>query len=190
MERVPPSVLVVFDEAYREYVDAEDYPDSLRYILEGRNVVITRTFSKIYGLAGMRVGYGIASQELVDYLLRAQIPFHSAKLAIAAAMASLDDHDHVSESLRVNAEGREYLCRSFEEMNIEYLPSQANFVLTYNFRRDVEEINQALLRQGVIARPTGSFGLPQALRITIGTRQENEHFVEALKLALAEPGSI
>lgn len=184
MERVPPSVVVIFDEAYREYVDARDYPDTIRYVLEGRNVIITRTFSKIYGLAGMRVGYGIAGEELVNYLLRAQIPFHTGKLAIMAAMASLEDHDHVRKSREVNAEGREYLARSFGEMGLSSLPSQANFILAFDFKKDVEEINQALLRQGVIVRPTEPFGLPQALRITIGTREENERLVEALRLAL------
>jgi histidinol-phosphate aminotransferase len=187
MERVPPSVVVIFDEAYREYVDAEEYPDVLRYVLEGRNVIITRTFSKVYGLAGMRVGYGIASEDLVDYSLHAQIPFHMGKLATIAAMASLEDIDHVRKSQKVNTEGREYLSRSFEEMGLDYLPSQANFMLLFNFREDVEEINQALLRQGIIVRPTGSFGLPQALRITVGTREQNERLVEALALALAEP---
>ncbi|GAB4538916.1 MAG: histidinol-phosphate transaminase [Anaerolineae bacterium] len=187
MARVPPSVVVVFDEAYHEYVDDDQYPDTLRYVVEGRNVVITRTFSKIYGLAGMRVGYGIAPQELIDYLLHAQIPFQNGKLALCAAAASLDDHEHVRRSQEINAQGREYLYRNFEEMGLSYLPSQANFILLYNLKQDVEEINQALLRQGVIVRPTAPFGLPQALRVTIGTPQENERFVEALKLVLQRP---
>jgi histidinol-phosphate aminotransferase len=187
MERVPPSVVVVFDEAYREYVDARDYPDTIRYVLEGRNVIITRTFSKIYGLAGMRVGYGIASKGLVDYLLHTQIPFHIGTPALVAAMASLDDHEHVTKSREANAEGRDYLARSLGEMGLSVLPSQANFILTFDFDKDVEEINQALLRQGVIVRPTDSFRLPQALRITIGTPEENERLVEALKQALTEP---
>lgn len=187
MERVPPSVLVIFDEAYREYVDASDYPDTIGYLLEGRNVIITRTFSKIYGLAGMRIGYGIASKELVDYLLRAQIPFHTGTPAVVAALASLDDHEHVARSREVNAQGRDYLTRSLGQMGLSVLPSQANFILTFNFDKDVEEINQALLRQGVIVRPTDSFRLPQALRITIGTLEENERLVEALKQALTEP---
>lgn len=187
MERVPPSVLVVFDEAYREYVDASDYPDTIRYLLEGRNVIITRTFSKIYGLAGMRIGYGIASKGLVDYLLRAQIPFHTGTPAIVAALASLDDHEHVAKSKEVNDQGRDYLTRSLGQMGLSILPSQANFILTFDFDKDVEEINQALLRQGVIVRPTDSFRLPQALRITIGTREENERLVQALKQALTEP---
>jgi histidinol-phosphate aminotransferase len=187
MERVPPSVLVVFDEAYREYVDARDYPDTLRYLVEGRSVIITRTFSKIYGLAGMRVGYGITNKGMVDYLLRAQIPFHIGTPAVVAAMASLDDHEHVTKSREVNAEGRDYLARSLGEMGLSVLPSQANFILAFDFDKDVEEINQALLRQGVIVRPTDSFRLPQALRITIGTPEENELLVEALKQAIAEP---
>ena len=112
----------------------------------------------------MRVGYGIASEELVDYLRRAQIPFHTSKLAIVAAMASLKDHEHVTRSREVNAKGREYLDRSFREMGFSCLPSQANFILAFDFKKDVEEINQALLRQGVIVRPTDPFELPQALQ--------------------------
>jgi histidinol-phosphate aminotransferase len=186
LERVPPSVVVVLDQAYYEYVDAGDYPDAIRYVLEGRNVVITRTFSKVYGLAGMRVGYGIASKEIIDYLLHTQPPFHSGRLALTAALASLEDQDHVKRSQTVNAEGKECFYRSFGEMGVEYLPSQANFFMLVNLKHPVQTINAALLRRGVIIRPTAPFGIPEAFRVTVGTREQNQHVIEAFKAALEE----
>lgn len=186
MKEVPPSVVIVFDEAYHEYVDAEEYPDATRYVREGRNVLITRTFSKVYALAGMRVGYGVARQELVESLLRTQPPFHTSRLSLVAAMASLADQDHVERSRQVNAEGKEYLYRSFEELGLRYLPSQANYVMLFDLEHDVEAINQALLQRGVMVRPTAPFRIPQAIRVTVGTREENERMVEALRQTLEE----
>jgi histidinol-phosphate aminotransferase len=188
MERVPSSVVVVFDEAYREYVDAADYPDTIRYVLEGRNVLITRTFSKVYGLAGVRIGYGIGNNTLIEYLLRTQPPFHSGRLGLVAALASLDDQEHVETSKQVNAEGKEYLCRSFEAMGIECLPSQANFIMLINLKHPVESIDEALLRRGVIIRPTDPFGIPEAFRVTIGTREQNQRVVADFKAVLEELG--
>jgi histidinol-phosphate aminotransferase len=188
LERVPPSVVVVFDQAYYEYVDAGDYPDAIRYVVEGRNVVITRTFSKVYGLAGMRVGYGIASKEIIEYLLHTQPPFHSGRLALIVALASLEDRGHVERSQKVNAEGREYLYRGFGEMGVEYLPSQANFFMLVNLKHSVQSINQALLRRGVIIRPTAPFGIPEAFRVTIGTQEQNQRVIEAFKEVLEELG--
>ncbi len=186
MKRVPPSVLVVFDEAYHEYVEADEYADSRRYIVEGRNVVMTRTFSKIYGLAGMRIGYGVARKEIIEDLLRAQPPFHCSSLAVAAALASLEDREHFEKSRQVNTTEKEYLYRSFKELGLHYLPSQANFITLVNLEHNVEAIDKALLQRGVIVRPTASFGLPQALRVTIGTRRENERLIEALEQVLVD----
>lgn len=188
MERVPSSVVVVFDEAYQEYVDAPDYPDTIRYVLEGRNVLITRTFSKVYGLAGLRIGYGIANKTLIDYLLRTQPPFHSGRLGLVAAMASLEDQEHVEKSQQVNAKGKEYLCRSFEAMGMKCLPSQANFIMLTNLKQPMHAIDQALLRRGVIIRPTDPFGIPEALRITVGTPKQNQCLVAAFKEVLEELG--
>jgi histidinol-phosphate aminotransferase len=188
IQQIPPSVLVVFDEAYCEYVDSMDYPKTLQYIGEGYNVVVTRTFSKVYGLAGMRVGYGLASKEIIDYLLHTQPPFHSGKMALLAALASLEDPDHVETSQKTNAAGKAYLYRSFREMGIEYLPSQANYIMLINLPYPVNAINQALLRRGIIIRPTASFGIPEALRITIGTPEQNQRLVKAFKMVLAELG--
>jgi histidinol-phosphate aminotransferase len=188
MQRVPAWVLVVFDQAYHEYVDAKDYPDTVGYIKEGRNVVVTRTFSKVYGLAGMRMGYGIASKEIIQYLLRTQPPFHSGRIALMAALVSLEDQEHVTKSQRVNAEGKEFLYGSFEALGVEYMPTQANFFMLVNLKHPVQAINQALLQRGVIIRPTASFGLPEALRVTIGTREQNQRLVQAFQEVLEELG--
>ena len=186
MERVPPSVVVVLDHAFQEYVEAEEYPDVAKYILEGRNVIVTRTFSKVYGLAGLRIGYGIARKELVEYLRRAQLPFHSSSVALMGAMASLDDVEHVELSRKVNAEGKKYLYQKFEDLALAYVPTQANFILLVSFKHDTKMIRQALLRQGVFVLPAHPYNLPQAIRITIGKPGENERLVEALRQALEE----
>lgn len=192
MHRVPPSAVVVFDEAYFEYVDEPAYPDAIDYVREGRNVIITRTFSKVYGLAGMRIGYGIARRELITPLIRTQPPFHHGRLSLVAALASLDDRAYVARAQQANAEGRAYLYRSFEALNLRYLPSQTNFVMLIDLPHRAEKINQALLERGVIIRPTDSFGIPEALRVTVGTQSENERLVNALGEVLAkleqEPG--
>lgn len=186
MARVPPHVVVVFDEAYHEYADSPDYPDTTRYIREGRNVIITRTFSKVYGLAGMRVGYGIASRDIISYLLRAQAAFHTSRLTLMAAMAALDDEEHKLRTLQVNAEGKTFLYRKFDEMGLRYLPSQANYIMLIDLPHAVEAINQGLLKRGVILRPTSPFGIPQALRVTIGTPGQNARVAQTLGQVIEE----
>lgn len=186
MERVPPSVVVILDHAYQEYVEAKEYPNVAKYILEGRNVIVTRTFSKIYGLAGLRIGYGVARKEMIEYLSRAQLPFHSSSVALMGAIASLDDVEHVQLSRRVNAEGKKYLYQKFEELGLAYVPTQANFILLVGLKHDTKAIGQALLRRGVIVSPAHPYNMPQAIRITIGKLEENERLVEALGLVLEE----
>jgi histidinol-phosphate aminotransferase len=183
---VPPSVVVVFDEAYHEYVQAEDYPDTLKYVADGRNVIVVRTFSKIYGLAGLRVGYGLAGEGLTARLRAAQLPFHTGSLALAAALAALDDVEHVRLSCEKNAEGKTYLYRTFEELGLTYVPTQSNFVLLVNMTRDAQAVGEALLRRGIIVRPADPFGMPRAIRITIGRPEQNRRVAAALKEALAE----
>jgi histidinol-phosphate aminotransferase len=186
MERVPSSVVVVLDHAYQEFVEAEEYPDVTRYILDSHNVIVTRTFSKVYGLAGLRVGYGIARKEMIEYLSRAQLPFHSSSVALVGAIASLDDVEHVELSRKVNAQGKEYLYQRFEELGLRYLPTEANFILLVGFEHDTKAISQALLRRGVSVLSGHSHNMPQAIRITIGKPEENERLVEALRLVLEE----
>jgi len=187
MERVSSSVVVILDHAYQEYVEAEEYPEVAKYILDGHNVIVTRTFSKIYGLAGLRIGYGIARKDIVEYLSRAQLPFHSSSVALMGAMASLDDAEHVKLSRKVNAEGKKYLYQKFEDLGFAYVPTQANFILLVGFKHDTKAISQALLRRGVIVCPAHPFNMPQAIRITVGKPEENERLVEALKEVLDAP---
>ena len=180
MERVPDDVLVVFDEAYYEYVARSDYPQTLPYVLEGRNFVITRTFSKIYGLAGLRIGYGIAPPALVETLNRVRQPFNCSLVGQAAARAALKDTDHVKESQRSNAVGKAFLYKAFDDLGLRYIETEGNFIMLH-VEPSGAEITDALLKQGVIVRPMAGYGYPNSVRVTIGTQQENERLITALK---------
>jgi len=185
LDRVPDHALVVLDEAYYEYVDDPDYPDSLQYVREGRNVIVLRTFSKIYALAGLRVGYGLARPDLIGYLNQVREPFNVNSLAQVAALASLQDPEQVERARRMNREGKEQLYRAFTELGLPYVPSQANFVLV-DVKRDSRQVFAALLRRGVIVRTGDIFGLPTHLRVTVGKPEENERFIAALREVLQE----
>jgi histidinol-phosphate aminotransferase len=179
---VPPSVVVVLDEAYIELLDGRRRPDTLKYIHEGRPVILLRTFSKTYGLAGLRIGYAVAAPECVKLLHRVRQPFNVNAMAQAAALAALEDDAHVERTREMTAEGLAYLARAFDELGLEYVPSAANFVLVKVGRG--RELFDALRRQGVIVRPVDNYGLPEFVRITVGTRAENERLVDALRKAL------
>jgi histidinol-phosphate aminotransferase len=185
MARVPDNAVVVFDEAYVEFAQGPDFPDSLSYMREGRKVVILRTFSKAASLAGLRVGYGIADPDAVSLLHRIRQPFNVNSLAQVAAMAALEDESHIVECLRVNEAGKAYLYEEFGGLGLTFVPSRANFVLV-DVRRDASGIYQRLLREGVIVRPMTSFGMETALRITVGTPEENRRLIKALKKCLRE----
>ena len=185
MARVPDDVLVVFDEAYYEYVDRSDYPQTLPYLHEGRNVIITRTFSKIYGLAGMRIGYGLAKPDIIETMNRVRQPFNCNLVAQAAARAALKDSEHVRRSQEVNAIGKAFLYEALNQMGLEYVESEGNFILVH-FDRSGGEISDALMRKGVIVRPVAGYGFPNSIRVTIGTPEENERFVKGLKAVLEE----
>lgn len=178
MEKVPESVIVCMDEAYAEYVVSEDYPDTLKYVKEGRAVIGLRTFSKIYGLAGLRIGYGFAPPEIIGYLERVRQPFNVNSLAQAAALMALDDDEHVRRSREVNAEGLKYLYSELDKLSIEYVRSEANFFLIKV--GDGKGVYEALLKTGVIVRPMASYGLPEFIRVTVGLKLENERFIGAL----------
>jgi histidinol-phosphate aminotransferase len=188
MEQVPDHVVVVFDDAYYDYVEGSDYADGRKYIRQGRNVIITRTFSKIYGLAGLRVGYGVAKKELIDYLYHARSPFHVSSVNVIGAMASLDDVEHIQRSKELNAAGKRYLYEQFDRLDLSYVPTECNFILLPELKHGEQAMYEALLRRGVILRPSGPFGAPGAVRVTIGTKEENERFVWALEQALHELG--
>jgi len=179
MEQVPDDVLVVFDEAYYEYVDRSDYPQTLPYVLEGRNFIITRTFSKIYGLAGLRIGYGIAPPPLVETLNRVRQPFNCSLVGQAAAQAALKDTAHVTKSREENAIGKTFLYDAFDNMGLRYVESEGNFIMLH-LEQSGTDVTDALLKEGVIVRPIGGYGYPNAVRVTIGTQQENERFIDAL----------
>ena len=179
--RVPGRVIIILDEAYFEYAQHDPtYPDSLRYRLD--NVITLRTFSKIYGLAGIRIGYGIAHEEMISHLLKTKLPFEPSSLAQAAALGALRDSEFLAASQRVNHAGLAFLAPALEELGYRVVPSAANFYMVVcESEADVNEIFAGLLRQGVIVRPLRPFGLPYCLRISIGTEEENHFLIEALK---------
>ncbi|MGE5490718.1 MAG: histidinol-phosphate transaminase [Actinomycetota bacterium] len=182
LESVPKDVVVVLDEAYNEYIAPAERQDTAAWIKEFPNLVVTRTFSKIYGLAGLRVGYALASAEVADLMNRVRQPFNVNNLALAAAIAALDDHLFVAESYQLNHRGMEQIVAGLKRLGLEHIPSHGNFV---TFRAgDAAAVNQKLLKQGVIVRPIGGYGLPEWLRVTIGTEPENARFLEALEKAL------
>jgi len=179
LAQVPSRVLVVIDEAYWEYVDPELLPDTLAYIWEGRNVLSVRTFSKVYGLAGLRVGYGIAYEELAQYIRRLRLPFHMNNVALRGAIAALDDREHVEKSIWHNRVEREFLYAGLDDLELPYAPSQSNFILVKP-GYDPQLIYERMLEKGVIIRPMAAFRAPDCFRITVGTRTENERFLRVL----------
>ena len=182
LESVPKDVVVVLDEAYNEYIPADERIDTATWLKDFPNLLICRTFSKIYGLAGLRVGYGLASPEVADLMNRVRQPFNVNNLALAGALAALDDHEFLSASYELNRRGMAQLVAAFDRLGLEYIPSCGNFV---TFRAgDAATVNQKLLKQGVIVRPIAGYGLPEWLRVTIGTEAENARFIEALEKAL------
>ena len=185
MDALPDDVIAVIDEAYIEYVPPEMVPDSLRLVRQGRPVIVLRTFSKIYGLAGLRIGYGMAPPAMVELLERVRAPFNVNALAQHAALAALDDQAHVVSSRTVNELGKVYLSGELTRLGLECPPSVANFLLV-DLQQDGRTVSDALLRMGVIVRPLGGAYLKTHIRVTIGTPPENERFVEALRTVLGK----
>ncbi|MGD1097454.1 MAG: histidinol-phosphate transaminase [Bryobacteraceae bacterium] len=178
---VPARVLIILDEAYFDYARSDPrYPDSMHYRYD--NVITLRTYSKIHGLAGVRVGYGFAHEELIANLLKVKLPFEPGSLAQAAGIAALDDLDFVLQSLDLNALGLRLLTDSLRQMGFEVIPSHANFVMVpFESPGAAGAVFEGLLARGVIVRPLGAFGLPYCLRISIGTQEENQMFLDALE---------
>lgn len=183
LERTPDDVLVVLDEAYREYLDPPRRPDSRAWLERFGNLVVTRTFSKIYGLAGLRVGYALSSAAVADRFNRVRQPFNVNLLGQACALAALDDTGFVAESAALNAEQRALLAGELDGRGLPPLPSQANFV-TFDCGREAAPIYEALLREGVIVRSLAGYGLPGHLRVTVGMPDENRRFLAALDAVL------
>ena len=181
MARVPEHVVVVFDEAYHEFPD--NPPDTLRYVREGRNVVVLRTFSKIHGLAALRVGYGLAPAPLAELLQKARQPFNVNAIAQAGALAALADVDHMQATRTLNAEGLAFYEKAFAERGLEFVPSHANFILVRTGEGD--RVFKDMLKQGVIVRAMSGYKLPEWVRISIGTAAQNERCLEVLDQVLA-----
>lgn len=185
ISQVPKSVIVVLDEAYFEYVADEDKAPSVNWLSEFSNLIITRTFSKAYGLAGLRVGYSISSTDIADILNRVKQPFNCNSVALAAAEAALQDHDFLIASVALNNSQKGVLEAFFDAEQISYIPSQGNFI-TIALTQDPLVVYQALLHKGVIVRPVMGYGLTQHLRVSIGNEAENSTFMAALVDVLAE----
>ncbi len=186
MKRVPPNVIVCFDEAYYDFVDARDFPDSFSYVGPRHpNVIILRTFSKSYGLAGLRVGYGVADEEMVIFLNKVRQPFNVSRLAQVAACAALDDSAFLRRTQQLVSAGRQFLYAQFLKMELFHVPSQANFIML-NVRRDATKIFGALMREGVIVRSMKAYGLPTYIRVTVGKKSENVVFIRALGKVLGK----
>ncbi len=173
-------VLVIFDQAYEEYVTAADWGNAEKYMKDNPHIMVTRTFSKIYGLAGTRCGYAIGHPQLIDYMNRVRQPFNVNTLAQVGATAALDDVKHIQNSIDVNEAGKKYLYKQFEQMSLKYWPSQGNFIL-FDTGKEAGAIYQAALKEGIIVRPVAGYGFPAHLRISIGTLEQNQKAMDILK---------
>ena len=182
LQSLPKEVVVVLDEAYNEYIPAAEHVDTTPWVNEFPNLVLTRTFSKIYGLAGLRVGYALASAEVADLMNRIRQPFNCNNLALAAATAALGDHEFLTRSHDSNRVGMAQIVDGVKRLGLDHIPSLGNFVCIKP--GDAAAVNQKLLKQGVIVRPIAGYGLPDWLRVTIGNEVENQRFLEALEVAL------
>jgi histidinol-phosphate aminotransferase len=180
LEGVPSHVLVVLDEAYYEYATAADYPDSIPLLEKYSNIIILRTFSKIYGLAALRIGYGIASPSIIDLINRVREPFNANRVAQAAGIGALSDQEYVVNCREKNRVGLEQFYQAFDQMNLDYYPSQGNFILV-NTGRPGNEVFGELLKQGLIVRSGQALGFPTYVRITVGTEEQNKKIISALQ---------
>jgi histidinol-phosphate aminotransferase len=183
IESLPPQLIVVIDEAYFEYANDHDFPDASQWLADFPNLIVTRTFSKAYGLAALRVGYGLSHPDIADLLNRVRQPFNVDSFAQAAALAALEDQDYVRRSVEVNEQGMRQLMAGIERLGLGYIPSVGNF-LTIDLGRDAGPVDQALLRLGVVTRPVANYGLPNHLRVSIGLADENSRFLTALEQVL------
>jgi histidinol-phosphate aminotransferase len=184
LRKVPPQIIVVLDEAYNEYIPDALKSDSLAWLAEFPNLIVTRTFSKAYGLAGLRVGYAFAHPDVADLMNRVRQPFNVNSISLAAAAAGLDDREFVRRSFELNQAGMRQLTAGLTRLGIDYIPSAGNFV-SINVK-DGAAVFQRLLKRGVIVRPIGAYGMPAYLRVSIGLESENQRFLDALAQSLTE----
>ena len=184
LERVPEKCVVVLDEAYTDFMDEKLRTDSFAWVKKFPNLLVTRTFSKAYGLAGLRAGFGVANKELIEMMNRIRPPFNMNSAAQAAAVAALEDQAFLKTVVDSNTKERARLAAFFDELGLDQLPSQANFIMV-RVGPTAAEINEAMLRRGVILRPLKSYGLPEYMRISVGSREENDIFMKAFREALS-----
>jgi histidinol-phosphate aminotransferase len=179
IDKVPEHVILVIDEAYREYITDDCYPDTLAYLPDRKNLIVLHTFSKIYGLAGLRVGYGFSSTDIISALMKVRLPFNVNLIAQIAAAAALDDDEFVQKSVNNNEAGKKFLYRELERIGLKYTPTYGNFILVH-FSKDAKDIFLNAQKKGIITRTVVEYGLPNSLRITIGTPQQNKRLIEVL----------
>ncbi len=182
MEKVHEGVLVIVDEAYSEYVESPDYADSFKYFKEGRDILILRSFSKIYGLAGLRIGYGIAKSSIIEEMNKVRQPFNTSTTAQKAAIAALSDIDHIRKSIEINKEGKAYLYKELKNLKIDFVPTEANFVYLILKGISSAELFEKMLRYGVMIMPVGQ----EEIRVSIGLSEENRQFIEVLKTVMSQ----
>jgi histidinol-phosphate aminotransferase len=180
VDSVPANVILVIDEAYHEYIKEADYPHGLDYLKKHQNIIVLHTFSKIYGLAGLRVGYGFGSEEIIGAMMKVRLPFNVNRIGQIAAGAALGDTDFVKASMESNETGKIYLYREFARLDLNHTPSFGNFILV-DFKRDAKEVFEAAQKKGIILRTVYEYGLPTSLRITIGSKAQNEKLVKVLQ---------
>ena len=180
LKNIPKNVVVVFDEAYDLFVDVEDFPDSLRLLNKNNNIIILKTFSKAFGLAGLRIGYAIAGQELIRYMEKVRQPFNVNSLAQAAAVAAISDKEFLKDTRNAILKGKQYLYNALDKLGLSYVLTVANFMLV-DVARDSTTVFKEMLKHGVIVRDMKEYGMKNFIRVTIGTKQENERFMKVLR---------
>lgn len=179
LDKVPDNILVMLDEAYSEFAEAADFPQSVDLIKSGKNILVLRTFSKYYGLAGLRVGYGLANKDLIHSLFRTKLPFNVGRLAQVGALAALTDKDFLAKTYQNNSAGKKDLYAGLDKLGLKYKKTEANFIFIH-LPRSADEVFLALMKAGVIIRPLTSFALPAAIRVSIGTPEQNKKFMQAV----------
>jgi histidinol-phosphate aminotransferase len=183
ISKLPDRVILILDEAYFDFVDDRNFPNGLGYVKKGKQVIVLRTFSKVYGLAGLRIGYALGREDLIKGLNQVRDPFPVHRLAQVAAEAALKDRKYEQMSIRMIRDGRKYLYRELERLGLSYVPSQANFILI-DFGRDINEVYESLLREGIIIRPGGIWNYPTSGRVTVGKLEDHRKFIKALRKIL------
>jgi len=181
LKKIPKGVVTVFDEAYMEFADDPNFPRMSEFISAGYDVLVTRTFSKLHGLASLRVGYGFGRGDLMEKVRRQKLHFNSGRLAYLGAAAAVDDEEFISMSLKMVQDGRRFFYHAFDDIGIHYLPTQSNFIFLTDLPKDANYICDEAMKKGVILRPTNPFGLPDNIRITIARKEENERVVEVIR---------